>query len=132
MADINRVILSGVMGKEVEVKSVASGFQVGNFSVATTENYKKKDSDSWESKTEWHSVTVLGNLVKYVAENGGKGVQITLEGKLVTESWDDKDGKKVYKTKIVANVVSLPRKSKGGSEVSSTSNSNNNNDDLPF
>jgi single-strand DNA-binding protein len=70
--------------------------------MATDESYKTKDGKKVEA-TEWHNIIVWGGQAKVVRDYFKKGMQIMVEGRLTTETWDDKDGKKHYRTQIVAN-----------------------------
>jgi len=104
---VNSVTLLGNTGKEVEVKFLPSGAAVVNFSIATTERFKDK-SGEWQDKTEWHNITAYGRTAEVVRDYVKKGDKIFIQGRLTTRSWDDKDtGKKVYRTEIVVNDVTL-------------------------
>ena len=92
---MNKVILIGRVGKDPDVRETKSG-TVSNFSVATTESWKDK-SGEWKEKTEWHNV-VLWRDVTF-----GKGDLVSIEGKLTTRSYENKDGETRYVTEVVAS-----------------------------
>ena len=100
MRDMNRVTLIGRLGRNAEVKYLPSGQAMTERSVATSDSYKGKDGQSQE-KTDWHSVVLWGKAAEH-AGSLTKGARVMVEGKLQTRSWDGKDGKKQYKTEVVA------------------------------
>ncbi len=112
----NRVILVGRLGKDPEVRHLESGASVANFTVATNEYYKDKNGERQE-RTEWHNVEVWRGLAQVAEKYLGKGKQVCIEGRIRTESWEDKEsGNTRYRTKVVAdNMVML---GKGNDEES--------------
>ncbi len=102
---VNKVILVGNLGRDAETKFTPSGASVTKFSVATTRNWKDQQSGEWKEETNWTNVTLWRqeNLANYLT----KGKQVYVEGRLQTRSYDDKDGKKVYATDVVADDVIL-------------------------
>lgn len=105
MASLNKIMLIGNLGKDPEVRATPSGQMVANFSIATTEKWKGKDSGQWEEKTEWHNIVVWGKLAELCREYLHKGRPVYIEGKLQTRSWDDKEGKKRYTTEVLAQTI---------------------------
>lgn len=104
---VNKVILLGNVGKDPDVKFLPSGSAVANFGLATSERYKDKDGQQQE-KTEWHNLTAYGKLAEIIRDYVKRGSKLYVEGRLTTRSWDDKEtGKKVYRTEIVVNDLSL-------------------------
>lgn len=97
---MNKAIVMGRLGQDVELKYTNGGQPVGNFSVATTEKWKDKDGNPQE-KTEWHKITVWGKQAEIIEKYFRKGSQILLEGRIQTRQWEDKDGGKRYTTEIV-------------------------------
>lgn len=96
----NKAILAGRVGKDPEVRTLSSGDKVANFSLATSERYKDKNGERKEI-TEWHNVSVFGNLAEKVVEPYiKKGQLLYIEGKIKTRSWES-DGVKKYTTEIV-------------------------------
>ncbi len=102
---VNKVILVGNLGRDAETKFTPSGASVSKFSVATTRKWKDQASSEWKEETNWTNVVVWRqeNLANYLT----KGKQVYIEGRLSTRSYDDKDGKKVYTTEVVADEVIL-------------------------
>jgi single-strand DNA-binding protein len=104
---VNKVILLGNVGKDPEVKFLPSGSAVANFSIATSERFKDKGGE-WQDKTEWHNLAAYGKVAEIIRDYVKKGSKLYVEGRLTTRSWDDKEsGKKVYRTEIVVNDLSL-------------------------
>ena len=105
MAGINKVILIGRLGQDPEVRYTPSGVAVANFSIATSEEWKDKDSGEKKERTEWHRIVAWRRLGEICGEYLSKGRQVYVEGRLQTRSWDDRDGNKKYTTEIVASDV---------------------------
>lgn len=101
---INKVILVGNLGKDPELQKV-NDTEVCKFSIATSESYKNKQGEK-QTQTEWHNVELWGGLAK-LSQYLSKGSTIYLEGKITTQSWENEDGQKVYKTVIRANKVQM-------------------------
>jgi single-strand DNA-binding protein len=111
MGSLNKATLIGNLGKDPEVRAIASGVKVANFSIATTESYTGKDGNKVD-KTEWHNIVMWRGLAEVAEKYLKKGSQIYVEGRLQTRSWDDQNGQKRYTTEIVAdNMVMLGRPS---------------------
>lgn len=104
MPSVNKVILVGHLGQDPKIKYVTSGQAVCDLRIATDESYTDKGGEKKEA-TEWHSVVVWGKQAENCANFLSKGRQVYVEGRLRTRTWDDKDGKKQYKTEIVAATV---------------------------
>lgn len=100
---INKVILVGRLGKDVEVRYSPSNQAVANLTLATSESFKNKEGKK-EERTEWHRVIIFGRMAELADKYLHKGRQVYIEGKLQTRSWD-KDGQKHYTTEIIANNV---------------------------
>jgi len=89
MKSVNKVILVGHLGKDPEVKYTPQGTPVAKFSIATNERYKDKQGE-WQDRTEWHNITAWQRLAEIAGEYLKKGSQVYVEGRLRTDSWDDK------------------------------------------
>jgi single-strand DNA-binding protein len=102
---VNKVILIGNLGRDAETKFTPSGVAATRFSVATSRRWKDKQSEEWKEDTNWTNVILwrAENLANYLL----KGKQVYVEGRLQTRSYDDKDGKKVYATEVIAEEVVL-------------------------
>ena len=107
MASINKVILIGNLGRDPEVRYTPSGAAVCNVSVATTRNWKDKNSGDKVEETEWHRVVFYDRLAEIAGEYLKKGRPVYVEGRLKTRKWQDKDGKDNYTTEIVAEQMQL-------------------------
>ncbi len=105
MAGINKVILIGRLGSDPEVRYTPSGVAVANFNIATSEEWKDKDSGEKKERTEWHRIVAWRRLGEICGEYLSKGKQIYVEGRLQTRDWEDRDGNKRYTTEIVASDV---------------------------
>ena len=107
MASVNKVILIGNLGRDPEVRYTPSGSAVCNVSVATTRNWKSKDSGERQEETEWHRVVFFDRLAEIAGEYLKKGRPVYVEGRLKTRKWTDKDGVEKYTTEIFADQMQL-------------------------
>ena len=141
MAGVNKVILIGNLGKDPEVRHLEGGATVANFPIATTETYKDKNGIRQE-QTEWHNIVLWRSLADVAEKYLKKGMQIYVEGKLRTRSWEDKEGHKRYTTEVVGETFTMLGSKKSNEEKNeqqqNTNASNNQptsnttSDDLPF
>ena len=102
---VNRVILVGNLGQDPEVRIMPNGNAVANFSVATSESWKDKQTGENREKTEWHRVVVFGKLAEIAGEYVKKGTQVYLEGQLQSRKWQDQSGQDRYTTEVVINPI---------------------------
>ncbi|HEY7337538.1 MAG TPA: single-stranded DNA-binding protein [Bryobacteraceae bacterium] len=102
---VNKVILVGHLGRDAETAYTASQVAVTKFSVATSRRWKDQQTGEWKEETDWSRVVLWRgeNVAPYLT----KGKQVYVEGRLQTRSYDDKDGKKVWATEVVADDVIL-------------------------
>ncbi|MFT3858497.1 MAG: single-stranded DNA-binding protein [Aquabacterium sp.] len=114
MASINKVILIGNLGRDPEVRYTPNGAAVCNVSIATTRNWKDKNSGDKMEETEWHRVVFYDRLAEIAGEYLKKGRPVYVEGRLKTRKWQDKDGKDNYTTEIVAEQMQLLGGREGG------------------
>ena len=99
---VNKVILVGNLGADPEVRTLPSGNKVVNLSVATSENWRDKNSGERKEKTEWHRVVIFSEGLAKVAEQYlRKGSKVYLEGALQTRKWQDQSGQDKYSTEVV-------------------------------
>ena len=138
MAGVNKVILIGNLGKDPEVRYLEGGASVANFPLATSESYKDKTGKRID-QTEWHNIVLWRGLAEVAEKYLRKGMQVFIEGKIRTRSWEDKEGNKRYTTEVVGeNLTILGRKEDNSSSGSSGSETHTSNtpsgstDDLPF
>ena len=102
MAGVNKVILVGRLGKDPKVATLPSGDKVVNFTLATSETWKDKNTGERREKTEWHNVAIFNeNIGRVVEQYCKKGSQIYLEGQLQTRKYTDQSGVEKYATEVV-------------------------------
>jgi single-strand DNA-binding protein len=106
MKGINKVILIGNTGKDPEYKTLQDGTAVAKLAVATTESYRLKNGTT-QRKTEWHSIIVWRGLATLANQYIHKGSLLYIEGKLRNRQYEDKEGKKMYITEVVADQILL-------------------------
>lgn len=118
MASVNKVIIVGNLGRDPEVRYLASGDAVANIAVATS--FKSKDKNTGEQKelTEWHRISFFGRLAEVVGEYLRKGSSVYIEGRLQTRKYTDKDGVEKYATDIIAENMQMlsPRQDDGAGQ----------------
>jgi single-strand DNA-binding protein len=110
---VNKVILIGHLGRDAETAYTSSQVAVTKFSVATNRRWKDQQTGEWKEETDWSRVVLWRqeNLAPYLT----KGKQVYVEGRLQTRSYDDKDGKKVWATDVIADeVILLGGRGEGG------------------
>ncbi|MCK5846421.1 MAG: single-stranded DNA-binding protein [Bacteroidales bacterium] len=98
----NTVTLIGHLGDAPVFKELDNGTTLAKFSIATDESYKNKNGEKVES-TEWHNLIIWGPQAKTVRDYLKKGSKVMIEGRLTTETWDNKEGIKQYRSQIVIN-----------------------------
>jgi single-strand DNA-binding protein len=115
---INKVILIGNLGADPETRYMPSGSAVTNLRIATTDQWKDKESGENQERTEWHNVAMFGRLAEISAEYLRKGSQVYIEGRLRTRKWQDRDGNDRWTTEIVANDMQmLGGRTQGGADA---------------
>jgi single-strand DNA-binding protein len=139
---VNKVILVGRLGKDPEIRYSPNGAAVANFSVATSESWKDKNTGEKKEQTEWHRIVFFGRLAEVCGEYLKKGAQIYIEGRLQTRKWQDKEGHDRYTTEIVGNEMQMLGGKGGGREEPPTAEAPANgkperkqpdyDDDIPF
>jgi len=99
---VNKAILVGNVGKDPEVRQFQNGGQVCSFSLATSENWKDKNTGERREKTEWHRISVFSEgLIRVVQSYVKKGSKLYIEGQLETRKWQDQNGQDRYSTEVV-------------------------------
>ena len=117
---VNKVILIGNLGRDPEVRSFQNGGRVANFSIATSERWKDRNSGEQRERTEWHRIAVLNdNLINVVERFLRKGSKVYVEGQLETRKWTDQSGQERYTTEVVlrpfrGELTMLDGRSEGG------------------
>jgi single-strand DNA-binding protein len=107
LAGINKAILIGRLGREPEVRYTPSGVAVANFSIATSEEWKDRETGEKQERTEWHKIVAWRRLGEICGEYLHKGSQVYIEGRLQTRAWEDRDGNKRYTTEVVAQSMQM-------------------------
>ncbi len=101
---VNKVILIGNLGRDPEIRSTQDGTRVANLSVATSENWRDKNTGERRERTEWHRVVIFNERLSEIAEKYlRKGSKVYLEGQIQTRKWQDQSGQDKYTTEIVLN-----------------------------
>ncbi len=99
---VNKVIIMGNLGKDPEIRNFPNGGRVCNFSVATSESWRDKNSGEKQERTQWHNISILSDPLVNIAERFlKKGSKVYLEGQLETRKWQDNSGSDRYSTEIV-------------------------------
>ena len=131
---VNKVIIMGNLGKDPEIRNFPNGGRVCNFSVATSESWRDKNSGEKQERTQWHNISILSDPLVNIAERFlKKGSKVYLEGQLETRKWQDNSGSDRYSTEIVLR----PYKgeitlidNKADSNITNESTSNNEMDEI--
>jgi single-strand DNA-binding protein len=105
MAGINKVILVGNLGQDVELKYTGSGDAVANISIATSDSWTDKNTGQKQEKTEWHRVVLFRKTAELANQYLHKGSKVYIEGKLQTRKWQDQSGADRYTTEIVGREI---------------------------
>ena len=103
---LNKVMIIGHLGRDPEMRYTPNGRPVTSFSVATSRTWTSAEGDRRE-ETEWFNVVAWGNLAEICKAHLTKGQQVYVEGRLQTRGWEDEDGKKHFRTELVANEMIL-------------------------
>jgi single-strand DNA-binding protein len=99
---LNKVMLIGNLGKDPEVRSFQNGGKVVNFSIATSESWKDRNTGEKQERTEWHNIAIFNEGLAGVAERYlKKGSKVYIEGQLQTRKWQDQQGNDRYSTEVV-------------------------------
>lgn len=99
---LNKVMLIGNLGADPEVRSFSNGGKVCNLRIATSENWKDKNTGERQERTEWHTVAIFSEgLVRVCESYLKKGSKVFIEGQLQTRKWQDQSGNDRYSTEVV-------------------------------
>lgn len=126
MANLNKTMIMGNIGRDSDLQYTANGLARASFSVAVS-SAKKKPDGGWEDETEWFNVVLFGDAAERLSQRIVKGKQVYVEGRLKTRTWDNNEGVKQYRTELLANSVQLLDREKRDSEESTGGGEN-----LPF
>ena len=104
---VNKVILVGNLGQDPEVRYMASGEAACNFTIATSESWKDKQTGEKKEKTEWHKLACFGKLAEICGEYLKQGSKIYIEGRLQTRKWQNQQGQDQYTTEVIFNDMQM-------------------------
>jgi single-strand DNA-binding protein len=117
--DLNKVMLTGRLGKDVELRVTPTGRSVATFRVASSRNVK--DGDNWKEQTEWFQVVAWEKLAETCSNYLHKGSHVFIEGRLQTREWQDKEGQRRFSTEVIATDMTMldskGQNSGGGSDI---------------
>ncbi|MDQ2070904.1 single-stranded DNA-binding protein [Natronospira bacteriovora] len=113
---VNKAILIGNLGVDPETKYTPSGAAVTNIRIATSEQWRDKNTGEQQERTEWHRVVFFGKLAEIAGEYLRKGSKVYVEGRIQTRKWQGQDGQDRYTTEIVANEMQMLDGRSGGGE----------------
>ena len=103
---LNKVMIIGNVERDPEMRYMPNGRPVTSFSVATSRSWTNSGGERRE-ETEWFNVVAWGNLAEICKQHLRKGRQVYVEGRLQTRSWEDQEGRKRFRTELVANEMIL-------------------------
>jgi len=102
---VNKAILIGNLGNDPEVRYFPNGDAVANFSIATSEAWKDRNTGEPRERTEWHRIAIYGKLAEVAKQYLRKGSKVYIEGKLRTRKWQGQDGQDRYTTEVVVDLT---------------------------
>jgi len=126
---VNKVIIVGNLGRDPEIRFTQAGKKIANFSLATSEKWRDKQSGEQKERTEWHRIVVMNDGLSDVVERFvKKGSKLYIEGQLRTRKWQGQDGKDNYTTEIVldgfnSNLTMLDNRGDSGQSHGSAAHS---------
>jgi single-strand DNA-binding protein len=126
---LNKVMVIGHAGRDPEMRYIPSGKPVTSFSVATSRSWTNSEGER-RQETEWFNVVAWGNLAEICKQHIRKGQQVYIEGRLQTRSWEDHEGKKRFRTELVANEMILLGDRRGASEAAESTDEGE--EEFPF
>lgn len=113
MLNLNRAQILGNLTRDPEMRTIPSGQNVMNFSVATNRRWRRNESQDWQEEVQYHNVVAWGRLAEGFYQGLKKGDPVYVEGRLQTRSWEGQDGVKRSRTEIVAERI-IPLKRREG------------------
>jgi single-strand DNA-binding protein len=117
---VNKAILIGNIGRDIELRHSPSGIAVAKFALATNERRKDKEG-KWQDQTEWHNIVAFGKLAEFCGQYLGKGRSIYVEGSIRTRTYDDDKGNRRYFTEIIAQTIRFVGPKPQGTETGGSS-----------
>jgi single-strand DNA-binding protein len=107
MAGINKAIIVGNLGRDPEMRYTQDGRAIANFSVATSREWRNRETNEKQEQTEWHRIVAFGRLAEIIGQYLSKGRQVYIEGRIQTREWEDKEGNRRWTTEIVAEQMQM-------------------------
>lgn len=129
---VNKALIVGHLGSDPEGRLLENQNAVCNFSVATSESWKDKDTGQQQERTEWHRIVVYGKLAEICSKYLKKGSKVFIEGQLKTRKWQDKDGRDCYTTEIVARDMQMLDSRQGVYDENQAPDQDKFDDSIPF
>lgn len=126
---LNKAFVFGNLTRDPELKSLPSGIQVASFSIATNRVWKDKNGAKQES-ADYHNIVVFGKQAETISQYVKKGSSLFVEGRMQTRSWDGPDGKKNYRTEIIADSFQFGPRGGGEAPGYKASNGGSRGDDM--
>ena len=126
MGSVNKVLLLGRLGQDIELRYTPNGDAVGNCTMATSETWKNKGTGERKEKTEWHRLVIWGRRAEGLKDYLLKGTQIYVEGRLQTRQWEAKDGGKRSTTEVRVDSIEFVGGGRGTAERQTDNNSSAN------
>jgi single-strand DNA-binding protein len=102
-----QIIIVGNLGGDAETRYMPSGDAVANFSVATSEKWKDKQSGEMKERTEWHKCALFGKIAESLSPYLLRGKQVMCQGKVRTRKWQDQSGNDRYSTEVIVDQIKL-------------------------
>ncbi|WP_096176491.1 single-stranded DNA-binding protein [Cohaesibacter sp. ES.047] len=125
---VNKVILVGNLGADPDIRTTQDGRKIVNLSIATSENWKDRNSGERRERTEWHRVVIFSEGLARVAESYlRKGSKVYVEGQIQTRKWQDQNGQDRYSTEVVlqgfnSTLTMLDNRNEGGGSFAGQQN----------
>ena len=129
---VNKAIIVGNVGDAPKTSVLPQGGAVTNFSVATSDSWKDKQTGEMKERTEWHRVVMFSRLAEIAGEYLSKGSKVYVEGKLQTRKWKDQSGQDRYTTEIVGNQMQMLDSKESKPQSQQTNGGFDEDADLPF
>ncbi|MEA3275805.1 MAG: single-stranded DNA-binding protein [Pseudomonadota bacterium] len=114
---VNKVILIGNLGADPETRYMPNGNAVANINIATSEQWRDRNTGENQERTEWHRVALFGKLGEIAGQYLRKGAKVYIEGKIRTRKWQDQSGQDRYSTEVVADQMQMLDSRGGGASV---------------
>ncbi len=122
MGSVNKVLLLGRLGQDIELRYTPNGDAVGNVTMATSETWKDKNTGERKEKTEWHRLVIWGRRAEGLKDYLLKGTQLYVEGRLQTRQWEAKDGGKRSTTEVKVDSIEFVGGARGATDRPTATN----------